>query len=195
MRSVGFVNVLICGGGPATHLTTSPSLLCCVHPPQPGLGHLPMSSEGNKAQSSLSCYVSLPTNVSATVGQWLILVHLAKCLQDVCLGCLFPPPLPTPAPPRVLKSWVESGMPTSPPPPPPLPPAVTQSQPPPVWGGGGSSSSWRHKALPDLTMIFFSNHSFFVTPLAVCWVCAGVWWEKAWPSMEKLQHFTVSVAD
>lgn len=94
---------------------------------------------------------------------------LGKMSSRRLFGLSFPTPLPTPAPPRVLKSWVESGMPTSPPPPPPLPPAVTQSQPPPVFGGGGgSSSSWRHKALPDLTMIFFSNHSFFVTPLAVC---------------------------
>lgn len=48
----------------------------------------------SSSPSSLSCCVSLPTNVSATMGQWLILVCLAKCLQDVCLGCLFPPPLP-----------------------------------------------------------------------------------------------------
>lgn len=32
------------------------------------------------------------------MGQWLILVGLAKCLQDVCLGCLFPPPSPPPLP-------------------------------------------------------------------------------------------------
>lgn len=52
----------------------------------------------SSSPSSLSCCVSLPTNVSATVGQWLILVCLAKCLQDVCLGCLFPPPCPPPLP-------------------------------------------------------------------------------------------------
>lgn len=122
---------------------------------------------------------------------------LGKMSSRCLFGLSFPTPLPTPAPPRVLDSRVESGMPTLPPPSPPPPPAVTQPQPPPVFeGGGGSSSSWRHKALPDLTMILFSDHSFFLTPLAVCWVhAAGVWWEKAWPSMEELQHFTVSVAD
>lgn len=102
MRSAGLVSLPMCGGGPVRSFDHPPPP---VHPP-PGFGRLPTSSEGNKALSSLSCYVSLPTNVSATVGQWLILVHLAKCLQDVCLGCLFPPPCPPLAPPRVSgRQW------------------------------------------------------------------------------------------
>lgn len=184
MRSAGLVSVPMCGGGPVRSFDPPPI------PPPPGFGRLPTSSEGNKALSSLSCYVSLPTNVSATVGQWLILVHLAKCLQDVCLGCLFPPPCPPLAPPRVSgRQWRAHASP---------PPSSSVSLP--LFSEAGSSSSWRHKALPDLTMIFFSDHSHFLTPtphatppsLAVCWVYAGgVWWEKAWPSMKELQHFTV----
>lgn len=45
------------------------------------------------------------------MGQWLILVCLAKCLQDVCLGYLFPPlsslPSFSPAPCHKPLSWGE----------------------------------------------------------------------------------------
>lgn len=95
MRSVGLVNVLVCGRGPGhllDHLPVPPLLRASTTARPWPFAHVFRGT--NKAHSSLSCYVSLPTNVSATVGQWLILVHLAKCLQDVCLGCLFPPPCP-----------------------------------------------------------------------------------------------------
>lgn len=95
MRSVGLVYVLICGRGPGhslDHLPIPPLLHASTTARPWPFAHVFRGT--NKAHSILSCYVSLPTNVSATVGQWLILVHLAKCLQDVCLGCLFPPPCP-----------------------------------------------------------------------------------------------------
>lgn len=74
--------------------------------------------------SSLSCCVSLPTNVSATVGQWLILVCLAKCLQDVCLGCLSHP-LAHPVTP--CTSWSRGSRVASTPPPSFMPPTHTRA--------------------------------------------------------------------
>lgn len=51
------------------------------------------------------------------------------------------------------------------------------------------SATW-----PDNDLLFWPQLLF--DPVAVCWVYAGgVWWEKAWPSTEELQQFTVSVAD
>lgn len=100
---------------------------------------------------------------------------LGKMSSRCLFGLSFPTPLPTPSPPRVPESRVESFKPT----PPPHAPAV--SQPPPLFGGGGgSSSSGRHKMLPDLTTIFFSDHSHFSNPpgprpprclLSVSWWC------------------------
>lgn len=110
--------------------------------------------------------MSLPTNVSATVGQWLILVCLAKCLQDVCLGCLFPPPCPPPLL-TCLRLKVAST-----PPPQPIPPHLT-SLPlsrPVLWreresgGGGGRLIIFiEGQRLPKLTEIFFTDQSHFLS--------------------------------
>lgn len=126
----------------------------------------------SSSPSSLSCCVSLPTNVSATVGQWLILVCLAKCLQDVCLGCLFPPPFPTPAP---RMSW-SCGSRVACPPPPPTP-MLSQL----FLGGEECLIITKGQRLPELTEIFFSDQSHFLSlPSAtismrclfsVCWWC------------------------
>lgn len=113
----------------------------------------------SSSPSSLSCCVSLPTNVRATVGRWLILVCLAKCPQDVCLGCRFPP-LAHPCSPHVLKF------------------GLWRLQPCP------SSRNPKFEGVPELTKIFFSDQSHFPfspshPPCAVCLVCAGgVWWEE-----------------
>lgn len=145
----------------------------------------------SSSPSSLSCCVSLPTNVSATVGQWLILVCLAKCLQDVCLGCLFPPPRQhlLPISMRVLASWVESGKhPSSVLYAPLTPPCHIL-----LFSGGKERLIIfdEGQRLPELTEIFFSDQSCFLSldhsaatngSTTVCLVCAaGVWWEKSWP--------------
>lgn len=137
----------------------------------------------SSSPSSLSCCVSLPTNVSATMGQWLILVCLAKCLQDVCLGCLFPPPCPPPLPAClgvVGREWQAPLLLPSR----PLAPAVTA-------GGGahhhrGTKATWTDRDLLFWPEPLFS-HPPPPPPCAVCLVCAGgVWWEKSWPSTEGL---------
>lgn len=110
----------------------------------------------SSSPSSLSCCVSLPTNVSATVGQWLILVCLAKCLQDVCLGCLFPPPLPTPAP---RMSW-SCGSRVACPPPPPTP-MLSQLF---LGGGGVPHHHQRTKATWTDRDLLFWPEPLFVTP-------------------------------
>ncbi len=69
------------------------------------------ASLSSSSPSGLSRCVSLQTNVSSSTGQWLILVCLAKCLQDVCLGYLFPPlsslPSSSPSPCHKPLSWGE----------------------------------------------------------------------------------------
>lgn len=172
MRSVGLVNVLICGGGPGhsfDHLPIPPLFRASTTARPWPFAHV-FRGKQSPLQPVMLCVAS--HKCQRHCGTVINFGALGKMSSRCLFGLSFPTPLPTPAPPRVLESRVESGMPTPPPPPPP--PAVTQSQPPSVFGGGGgSSSSWRHKALPDLTMIFFSDHSFVLTPLAVCRVYAG----------------------
>lgn len=119
------------------------------------------------------------------MGQWLILVCLAKCLQDVCLGCLFPPPCPPPLPAClgvVGREW------QAPPPPPallpsPHAPRPTLSQPPPCLSGGGG---WAHhrrgtKATWNDRDLLFWPEPLSVTPTpstttSMCCLFSVCWW-------------------
>lgn len=131
----------------------------------------PLCTPLSSSALSLSCCVSLPTNVSATVGQWLILVCLAKCLEDVCLGCLIPPRLPTPT-----RCTSKSGG---------LRVAHCHSE-----TDRSASSSSRDKGYLNWQRSSFMTRATFCQgpprrppPRAVCLVsAAGVWWEKSWPS-------------
>lgn len=191
MRSAGLVSVPICGGGPVHSVD---------RPPRPSnrqaLALCPRLQRETKPSPACHVMVSLPTDVSAIVGQWLIFVHLAKCLQDVCLGCLFPPLPPPPACLGVAGLEWQAHAPSS----------SSHATPHPRLAVSASPSFQRRGQLilimetqratwPDNDLLFWPQ-PLFDPPLAVCWVYAGgAWWEKAWPSMEELQHFTVSVAD
>lgn len=110
----------------------------------------------SSSPSSLSCCVSLPTNVSATVGQWLILVCLAKMSSRCLFGLSFPTPFAHPRSSHVLELWVESGMPPST----PHPNAVTA-----FFGGGGvPHHHQRTKATWTDRDLLFWPEPLFVTP-------------------------------
>lgn len=172
MRSVGLVSVLLCGGGPVhsfDHLPIPP-LLCA---PTTTARPWPFAHVFRGTQSPLQPVMLCVASHKCQCHRGTVINFgaLGKMSSRCLFGLSFPTPLATPPPPsprspaclgvtgRELQAHTSSHH----------APAVTQSQPPPLLGGGGdSSSSWRHKTLPDLTMIFFSDHSQFLNPLAVC---------------------------
>lgn len=134
--------------------------------------------------NSLSCCVSLPTNVSATTGQWLILVCLTKCLKDACSGCLFPPLAHSCSPvvswnyelqeasPHLLLPWRCHSLPL-------------------FWWGWHIIVERQKATWTDRDLLFWPEPLFVTTPLlqlphtliwyppnqcAVCLVCAGGIW-------------------